>query len=251
MPLMKSKSPKAFEHNLKAEMHAGKPMKQSLAIAYSMKRKAKKMAEGGQITDNYQSPNYGHNQTHPDLKDHEKESGYMQHEGNVQRPNSMAMKEDDRRLGEHGMYEQGPYGVPPNSTPNPSKNPPFFADDLYDRDSDKEASMMAEGGQITDNYQSKDHMLDMVGRIMKQRQQHFSEGGKVANGGEDDFEQMADSRPNNFDDLSLRDDLRSTYGEDDNAGDSLGNDREDMDRADIVSRIMRQRKMKQHNPRPA
>ncbi len=49
MPLMKSKSKKAFEHNVEAEMHAGKPQDQSLAIAYSVKRKAKrkKMAEGG------------------------------------------------------------------------------------------------------------------------------------------------------------------------------------------------------------
>ena|ERR1700677_53721 len=52
MPLMKSRSKKAFEHNVKAEMHAGKPQPQSLAIAYSVKRKApkRKMAEGGDPT---------------------------------------------------------------------------------------------------------------------------------------------------------------------------------------------------------
>jgi hypothetical protein len=60
MPLIKGKSKGAFEHNLKAEMHAGKPQKQALAIAYATKRRAMKahggyMAEGGQITDNYQS----------------------------------------------------------------------------------------------------------------------------------------------------------------------------------------------------
>jgi len=42
MPLIKSKSNKAFQHNVKAEMKAGKPKKQALAIAYSVKRKAKK-----------------------------------------------------------------------------------------------------------------------------------------------------------------------------------------------------------------
>lgn len=50
MPLLKRPSKKAFEHNLKAEMHAGKPMKQALAISYSVKRaagKKKKMADGG------------------------------------------------------------------------------------------------------------------------------------------------------------------------------------------------------------
>lgn len=40
MPLVKSTSKSAFRSNIKAEMKAGKPKKQSLAIAYSVKRKA-------------------------------------------------------------------------------------------------------------------------------------------------------------------------------------------------------------------
>jgi hypothetical protein len=50
MPLMKRKSKGAFEHNIKAEMRAGKPQDQALAIAYSVKRKAKKMAKGGSVS---------------------------------------------------------------------------------------------------------------------------------------------------------------------------------------------------------
>src|ERR1019366_3899741 len=49
MPLMKGKSKAAFSHNVGAEMDAGKPQKQSLAIAYSVKRKGRKMAKGGQV----------------------------------------------------------------------------------------------------------------------------------------------------------------------------------------------------------
>ena len=49
MPLMHGKSAKAFGHNVSAEMHAGKPQKQALAIAYSVKRKAQKKAKGGMI----------------------------------------------------------------------------------------------------------------------------------------------------------------------------------------------------------
>ncbi len=45
MPLIKSKSKAAFSHNVAAEMHAGKPQDQALAIAYSEKRKH--MFEGG------------------------------------------------------------------------------------------------------------------------------------------------------------------------------------------------------------
>ncbi len=40
MPLKKSGSKKAFSKNVEAEMNAGKPQKQAVAIAYSVKRKA-------------------------------------------------------------------------------------------------------------------------------------------------------------------------------------------------------------------
>lgn len=42
MPLDKGKSKKAFSKNIKTEMAAGKPQKQAVAIAYSVKRKGKK-----------------------------------------------------------------------------------------------------------------------------------------------------------------------------------------------------------------
>jgi len=46
MPLVKSKSPEAFRANVKAEVKAGKPVKQAVAIAYSVKREAKPMPKG-------------------------------------------------------------------------------------------------------------------------------------------------------------------------------------------------------------
>lgn len=50
MPLIAGKSKKAFSKNVETEMEAGKPQKQSLAIAYSVKRKnSKKMAKGGSV----------------------------------------------------------------------------------------------------------------------------------------------------------------------------------------------------------
>ena len=42
MPLEKSKSKRAFKHNIRAEVKAGKPLKQAVAIAYSEKRRAKR-----------------------------------------------------------------------------------------------------------------------------------------------------------------------------------------------------------------
>ena len=51
MPLIKSKSDKAFKSNIRAEVAAGKPVKQAVAIAYSTKRAAKK-AIGGRASTN-------------------------------------------------------------------------------------------------------------------------------------------------------------------------------------------------------
>lgn len=42
MPLTKSTSKKAFSENIRKEVHAGKPQKQAVAIAFSEKRSAQK-----------------------------------------------------------------------------------------------------------------------------------------------------------------------------------------------------------------
>jgi hypothetical protein len=42
MPLVKSTSKEAFRKNVRAEVQAGKPVKQAVAIAYSVKREAAK-----------------------------------------------------------------------------------------------------------------------------------------------------------------------------------------------------------------
>lgn len=42
MPLVKSTSKGAFKTNIKREIAAGKPQKQSVAIAYSVKRQAQR-----------------------------------------------------------------------------------------------------------------------------------------------------------------------------------------------------------------
>jgi len=58
MPLIKSKSKKAFKHNVEAEVHAGKPIKQAVAIAYSEKRHAKK-AHGGNVSTHHKNEKHG------------------------------------------------------------------------------------------------------------------------------------------------------------------------------------------------
>lgn len=45
MPLDKSKSPQAFQKNIRTEMSSGKPRKQAVAIAYAVAGKKKRMGE--------------------------------------------------------------------------------------------------------------------------------------------------------------------------------------------------------------
>lgn len=47
MPLIKSSSKEAFSKNVSAERHAGRPIKQALAIAFDVKRRAKRAMGGG------------------------------------------------------------------------------------------------------------------------------------------------------------------------------------------------------------
>lgn len=87
---------------------------------------------------------------------------------------------------------------------------------------------------------------DMVGRIMKQRMKSYSEGGQVAN----DTPPDAEFEDNQFDDLVKRDDMAFNY-DSANSGDEIGDGQEDMDRKDIVARIMASRRKRDKMPRPA
>jgi hypothetical protein len=251
MPLREGKSKQAFSHNVEAEMHAGKPQKQALAIAYAMKKKhagmakggmamppsdprlqsdAKMcdmcggphsneehesdrhdsagepmMAEGGQIRDNYQSPSTAMHQTRDGSVDPQDAYAPM-HEGNVQRPSSMAVSEDDRRLNQHRHEEN-------------------------------------QGDMNTE--------FPLVEKIMMGRAKGYSEGGRVANEDHGPMDsRLAGFDQNEFDDLSLRDDLEFSYtGK--TSGDEKGDAQEDEDRKDIVSRIMKSRAKKDRMPNPA
>lgn len=120
----------------------------------------------------------------------------------------------------------------------------------------KKPHLYAEGGEVDEmaeydpmeHPQDKMNMMaeeedDMIARIMRKR---YSEGGKVAN----QTEPMADEEPTEFDDLVKDDDLDFHY-DGANSGDELGDEAEDMNRRDIVERIMRSRAKKDKMPRPA
>lgn len=170
----------------------------SIAMAYNMRRKPKKMATGG-VFDNV-----------------------------------------------HDAYQKvsAKQGLEEMDEPQKAMEP--GEDDVADFRDEMTPAEMQEGEAMM--RQAKGYAMggDVVDRILAKK---YSEGGRVANGGEDDFEKMADSLPNEFDDLALDDSLESTNsGAAD--GDFLGDSQEDQDRSDIVARIMKKR-MRQHNPVPA
>lgn len=120
---------------------------------------------------------------------------------------------------------------------------------------------MADGGFVREEEDSgyekmpeESHMdcdnddMDMIDHIMSKNSKKYSEGGMVANQdhGEDDNE-LADFSPNEFDDMAMDDDLHSSY-DGANSGDEIGNEAEDHDRDDMISQIMRSKKMKDKMP---
>lgn len=227
-----------------------------MAIAYAVKKRGKKMAQGGMMTkDGYQSSKAGPHQDVFHEPENEK-SGYVSHEGDAAKPDHAAMMEDDRELGQHGAEEEGPYGahMAKGGEIHPEDEMEKMGPTRVGRPNTGYGAIIAvgkaEGGMMDPMHgeESKEHEEDMVGRIMKQRQHMYSEGGKVANNTHS-FEYEFDE-PANYDDLSRRDDLEFSYtGK--NSGDELGNMQEDHDRQDMISRIMKSRAKKDKNPRPA
>lgn len=106
--------------------------------------------------------------------------------------------------------------------------------------------LMAHGGEA--GHQSDADDMDMIGRIMHRRAAAMSEGGMIANEGDEGV--GADEMPNEFDDMALDDHLEF-HDTGANSGDELGNSELDHDESDIVSRIMRSRSKKDRNPSPA
>lgn len=153
---------------------------------------------------------------------HEEEStGYRSMPKEHAKKDHTAMMEDDRMLNQHGEEEVGAEGMYEDDEHHPEHMDPHAVENQDDHE-------------------------DMIGRIMKQRARHFSKGGRVSN----DTPVTADFEDNQFDDLVKDDDLEEHYTGA-NSGDEIGDHQEDEDRRDIVSRIMKSRRLKDRLPHPA
>ena len=101
MPLIQGKSEKAFTKNLKTEVNEGKPMKQSLAIAYAIKRKnAQKKAYGGEIESLERLP--------VKAEEHEEIAEPMEHE---ELPSGPAAEDEPENMKAHGGFILAPHHI--------------------------------------------------------------------------------------------------------------------------------------------
>jgi hypothetical protein len=154
-----------------------------------------------------------------------------------------AMKKKKMR-GESCMADGGDVDSDQSQTPPPKPVAPVDPDKLKSMGMD---IFKAEGGEIEsfEHEEEADPANEMIKRIM------MAKGGVVErDGGEDKLSEMADSDPNEFDDMALDDHLDDATYTGENSGDEHGDAQEDHDRADIISRIMKSRAKKDRLPNP-
>lgn len=281
MPLEHGKSQKAFVHNLKAEMEHGKPQKQALAIAYAIKRKAKKYAHGGKIN-HHDEPHsdrghhvyeakeieesmfqHGHRMDEQSLEHmHDKKEHHIEKAKKLTKQSikkeRMRKKNFPKHFAEGGFIEDNyqPECFEDCEEPShPHNQASGYVGHQANQVKHNHSAMMEDDKMFNQHGKSDEGAGDMnsvsprVMKIIMGRAQGFSKGGQVANDThqfEEDFEE-----PNEFDDLVLRDsDMEDADYTEKNSGDDLGNPGEDRRRKDRVMRAMMKSK-KQHNPNPA
>lgn len=252
-------------------------MKKSLAISYAMKKKAKKMADGGEVEDAQASMRKAFHFADGGSPLGSRESGQESFRKAFKTPEEKEEQQAKASPQSTPAYEPlenrhyskggGVYDVSsPDKLLHTQEKPGFVPDQPQYDWIEKPTNVLNVASKHEDNKDLNQRAVDMaastsmseqdlVDRIMEKRSQsfasldRFSKGGQVAN--DVGTGQEADKLPNQYDDLVLRDELESTYGDDDNSGDALGNDQEDEDRKDIVARIMASRRKKDRLPNPA
>lgn len=162
MPLVHGKSKKAFKENVSTEMDAGKPKAQSLAIAYAMKKKAKKMAHGGVIE------NLPPHKDEPLPEDYYAEGGEVGEQSET-RESDMIDRIMMKRMPSDEPVYMSKGGMVANELGEPADALPNEFDDLALRD-DLEFSYNGENsGDEHGSKLNQDDHEDMIGRIMSKR----------------------------------------------------------------------------------
>jgi hypothetical protein len=219
MPLIKGKSQKSFSKNVETEMKDGKDQKQSLAIAYNVKRTAakKKMASGGPIQAGGTPPSADSGQKHSctymcnNNKHYDKDGSLVSAESS-DRPTADSHEDTDSPTPKQRNSESlfiGGSSKPsadrdndeaaPHRTPMKDMNPVRAGSTRPTEDKDEmgQNKMMAEGGDVED--ESEDHHIGtMAEAIAKRLAKHM-----MARGGMIDRDNNATEQDNYEDDLSF------------------------------------------------
>lgn len=225
MPLIKGSGKKAFSENVKKEMDAGKPQKQSLAIAFATKRRAaKKMAKGGDITANEER------MTNVDeAKDSLDEAMMKQHEmsqdeldARKERMSGIDAARDEREMRMMKYARGGEIDLRDEKMSS--------IDDAMD---DRELEMtdskpLRHAGELTANEET-------IADILRSRKK-YAEGGRV------DIQENGDEDLNNEDQLSYEAARKKTYYDDSQLDDQPMDSNEhsddiEKDVHDMVSKI--------------
>jgi hypothetical protein len=252
------------------------------------KPKLKGLAHGGDVHgyQSHTVPHEDHDFADLDHHKEEKASGFVHHEGNVVKHNAKAIHEDDKMLNQHGEDEIGPEGhhhaYGGEIHPHQSEAHEM---DMVGQIMKKRQHAYAKGGHVK-SHEKGVHLSDInvkkgpsyVGQMVRAKESmrpiyeeheenlkqlksmpkpklkglahggpvhHYSHGGKVAN--DDHAFEYEFHTPNQFDDLVKDDNLEFHYTGA-NSGDYLSDAREDHDRHDIVSKIMKSRAKKDKLP---
>jgi hypothetical protein len=162
MPLIQGKSDRAFSRNVATEMEHDKPLAQSLAIAYSMKRKAEqrdKYAYGGEVeSEHCLDCDLGH----CDIHDRNEEDGISSIGGDIV---GRIMKDQKvQKMSEGGRVANQEHG------PNDSRLAGFSRnefDDLVLRDDLEQSYTGENSGDELGNAQEDEDRRDLVSQIMR------------------------------------------------------------------------------------
>jgi hypothetical protein len=165
MPLIHSKKPSAFKENIRAEVHAGKPVKQAVAIAYSEKRRAehkKHMDSGGKV-DGCPMCMGGNTASN------EKEPIKLDDGGSVPAPSPSPTPDDDQDIldsrqsvsnGFKGNVSSWDEGGQVNGYNQSSAS---AAPEIQAPQQKQKSGLLAEGGEVSD---PDDEIQNMVGQEM-------------------------------------------------------------------------------------
>lgn len=224
MPLFSGK--KNMSKNIKTEMAAGKPQKQSIAIAYNMAKRNKKMARGGLVegeaSKKMESLNDSMHALNGDDWDEKDEAASNPSSKPMTEPKLDSGLDADLNDEESDLLSQFRPGSPEMKAPK---------------------KFMADGGMITADSSDSDE-LDMVGKIMAHRKM-MAEGGSV------DLSENASEDKNNEDDMSFDALKKENYSESDGLEDLTqptdsnehGHALSDADAHDMVDMIRRKLKL--------